>query len=620
MSRKLFTVYWSLFSDRVLPLFLVVCISWLSTNFVQGAEIDGCKGKPALSVGKVGGHVAFAVSDKEQQFQRLCDSYLDFVFKFSPHHATSSGIHTYDDKLVDYSAENVQNRIAELKKLLKAFEELDFDQLSRDSQIDWNLVVGDINSQLLDLTEVQNWKKNPDMYSSAATEGVFVLIQRDFAPIEERLKSVIAREEQIPQSLENGKKNLDLQLVPEIYTKVALEQLPGSIDFFKTTLPDYFKKVKDKELKARFESSNREAVDALTAYQGYLTEKVSGKCKGDFALGADLYTRKLLHEEFVSEPLDSLLARGKEELSRLQKEFKECARQIDSSGDPVKIFTSISSDHPKPDQLITGVKSVLDDIREFCINKPVCTIPGEERPLVEETPPFNRALSFASMDTPGPFEKKAKEAYYYVTLPERNWSKEKTEEHMRSFSKQDLLNTSVHEAYPGHYVQFLWVNKAPSKVRKVLGCMSNAEGWAHYTEKMMVDEGFSGNDPKLRITQVHDALLRVCRYIVGISMHTKGMTMDEGIKVFVDEGFQEKANGERETKRGTMDPTYLVYTMGKLDILALRDDYRKKKGESFSIRDFHDAFLKEGYPPLSMVRAQLLDLPVTKYSNTGTSR
>jgi Uncharacterized protein conserved in bacteria len=150
--------------------------------------------------------------------------------------------------------------------------------------------------------------------------------------------------------------------------------------------------------------------------------------------------------------------------------------------------------------------------------------------------------------------------------------------------------------------------------------MSNAEGWAHYTEKMMVDEGFSGNDPKLRITQVHDALLRVCRYIVGISMHTKGMTMDEGIKVFVDEGFQEKANGERETKRGTMDPTYLVYTMGKLDILALRDDYRKKKGESFNMRDFHDAFLKEGYPPLSMVRAQLLDLPVTKYSNRSTSR
>lgn len=504
--------------------------------------------------------------------------------------------------------------------MLASFAELPFENLSRDSQIDWNLVVGDINAQLLDLTEVEPWKKNPDMYSSAATEGVFVLIQRDFAPIEERLKSVIAREQQIPKSLENGKKNLDLQLIPEIYTNVALEQLPGSIDFFKTTLPDYFKNVSDEELKTRFESANQKAVDALRDYQTYLEEKVSGKCEGKFALGADLYARKLLHEEFVSEPLDSLLARGKVELARLQNEFKECAHQIDPAGDPIKVFTSISSDHPEPDQLISGVKSVLDDIRKFCVNKPVCTIPGEERPLVEETPPFNRALSFASMDTPGPFEEKAKEAYYYVTLPEATWSKEKTEEHMRSFSKQDLLNTSVHEAYPGHYVQFLWVNKAPSKVRKVLGCMSNAEGWAHYTEKMMVDEGFSDNDPKLRITQVHDALLRVCRYIVGISMHTRGMTMDEGIKLFVDEGYQERANGERETKRGTMDPTYLVYTMGKLDILALREDYRKKKGESFSICDFHDAFLKEGYPPLSMVRAQLLDLPVTKYSNSGTSR
>jgi|AGTN01.2.fsa_nt_gi Bacterial protein of unknown function (DUF885). len=420
----------SLFSDRVTKrslLFLGVYLasfSWLSTGVLQATEIGGCKGKPALSNAKSVRFVATA-NEKEEQFQKLCDAYLNFVFKCSPPHATSAGIHTYDHKLTDHSAEAIQIKTDELKKLLSSFEELDFDQLSRDSQIDWNLVVGDINSQLLDLTEVQNWKKNPDMYSSAATEGVFVLIQRDFAPIDERLKSVIAREEQIPQSLENGKKNLDLQLVPEIYTKVALEQLPGSIDFFKTTLPDYFKDVADKELKARFETSNKKAVVALTDYQRYLTEKVSGKCKGNFALGADLYARKLLHEEFVSEPLDSLLARGKEELARLQNEFKECARQIDPSGDPLKVFTSISSNHPKPDQLISGVKSVLDDIREFCINKPVCTIPGEERPLVEETPPFNRALSFASMDTPGPFEKKAKEAYYYVTLPEPDWSKER---------------------------------------------------------------------------------------------------------------------------------------------------------------------------------------------------
>lgn len=352
---------------------------------------------------------------------------------------------------------------------------------------------------------------------------------------------------------------------------------------------------------------------AIKKYREFIEKKVVPVAKPDFALGEELYKKKLYSEELVSDSIDDLIARGEKELVRLQKEFFKWAGKIDNNKSPLKVYEAVASKHPRPDRLIASVSGVLEEIRRFCVEKPVVTIPGEKRVTVAETPPFMRALTFASMDTPGPFEKNASGAFYFVTLPEKDWDRAKTEEHMRSFSNQDLLNTSIHEAYPGHYVQFLWVNRAGSDIRKVFGCSSNAEGWAHYCEEMMVEEGFKGGNPELKMAQVHDALLRICRYLVGLKMHTRGMSLEEGIKFFEKEGFQEHANAEREAKRGTMDPTYLVYSLGKLEILSMRDDYRKKTGESFNLKEFHDHFLKQGYPPLALVRAQMLQEKVKKF-------
>jgi uncharacterized protein (DUF885 family) len=221
-----------------------------------------------------------------------------------------------------------------------------------------------------------------------------------------------------------------------------------------------------------------------------------------------------------------------------------------------------------------------------------------------------------------PYEKVAKEAFFNVTLPEPSWSTDQVEEHMAGFNRGTIISTAVHEAYPGHYTQFLWVPYAPSKVRKLLGCSSNAEGWAHYSEKMMLDEGY-GRTPgvdadhdtaylKLRLGQLQDALLRNARFIVGIQMHTGKMTFDQGVEFFEKEGYQSHMNGLRETKRGTADPTYLYYTLGKLEILKLRDDYKKKMGDKFSLEEFHSEFLKQGFPPVKLVRKVMLgdDSPV----------
>ena len=233
-------------------------------------------------------------------------------------------------------------------------------------------------------------------------------------------------------------------------------------------------------------------------------------------------------------------------------------------------------------------------------------------PIVEETPPFMRALTTASMDTPGPYEKVAKEAFFNVTLPEKTWDSKQTEDYLQGFNRGTIISTAVHEVYPGHYTQFVWIARAPTKVRKLLGCSSNAEGWAHYTEQMMLEEGYGKGDLKLRLGQLQDALLRNARFIAGIQMHTGRMTMEEAQEFFVKEGFQVRPVAEKEAKRGTSDPTYLVYTLGKLEILKLREDYKKMKGSAYTLQGFHDAFLQQGYPPIKIVRRALLgnDSPV----------
>lgn len=533
-------------------------------------------------------------------FEKLVDDYFAASFKANPNFATEAGFHDYDGQLNTKSETVINARIEELKSFKDKIEKVDEKQLGKIEKLDRVMLLSDANAQLLELESIQNWRHNPDSYSSDASAEIFSLIKRNFAPPAERLRSVISREKQIPVLLENARKNLTA--TPKIYTQVALEQLPGTIGFFKNAVPDAFVGVTDPALRAEFEKSNQDVIAALESYQTFLKTEVLPASIEKFAIGKDNYQKKLLFEEMVDEPTQALLAQGYDELHRLQNDFIETAKKIDPTRDPRTVFESISSEHPHPDYLLSSVDKVLSNLRDR--SKSIVTIPNEANLKVQETPPFLRALTFASMDAPGPFEDNAKEAYYQVTLPEKDWPSKKVEEHMRSFCEKDLINTSVHEAFPGHYVQGLWMRLAPSKTRKLLYCGSNSEGWAHYCEQMMLEQG--EEDPKLRLVQLHDALLRVCRYIVGIRMHTEGMSLDDARKFFIDEGYMETANADREAKRGTMDPTYLVYTLGKLQILSLRDDFKKAKGDKFSLKDFHNQFLSQGCPPVKIVRQALL--------------
>ena len=543
-------------------------------------------------------------------YDTLVDAYFDQYFTFHPTSGTASGFHQYDGMLEDYSQKSVESQISFLKGEWEKFSGLQTAQLSGEQRADLQILLSDIDSQLLELKQIRGWQRNPDTYSSSPTYSIFILMSRNFAPPEERLKSVIAREQKMPANFAAAKSNL--KDVPKVYTEIALEQMPGIISFFQNDVPSAFKSVTDQQLVAGFKASNDKVIFELQRYQDFLKSDLLPISNGDFRIGAELYRKKLLYNEMVDIPLDRLLQIGYDDLHKNQAALKRVAAQIDPKKTPEQILEQLEQDHPQPDQLLQAFRDTFNGLIQFIDQKHIVTLPSQVRPIVEETPPFGRALSSASMDTPGPYENKATEAYFNVTLPEPDWSAAKTKSWMEGFNRGTIISTAVHEAYPGHYTQFLWIKQAPSKIRKLTGCGSNSEGWAHYSEQMMLDEGYGNNDPKLRIGQLQDALLRDARYVVGIQMHTGKMTLDEATQFFVKEGYQTQAVAEREAKRGTADPTYLVYTLGKLEILKLRADYKQKMGDKFSLEQFHNEFLQQGDPPIKVIREKMLgnDSPV----------
>ncbi len=544
----------------------------------------------------------------------VVDDYFDNVyFNFAPSSGTTAGFHQYDAQLEDYSHAAVLREIAALHAMDKKVEAFDASTLNPTEVADRELVLSTIRSALLQLETIRPWQKNPDIYSSGISDSVFGIMSRKFAPPNERLASVVARENQMPAVFVAARANLHNP--PRIYTEIALQQLPDIISFFQSDVPAAFSDATDPTVKAEFAKSNAAVIAALENYQTWLKAEVLPNSKGDFRIGADTFSKKLLYDEMVDTPLDRLLEIGTANLRQNQNEFKRVAKEVDPAKQPMDLLAELEKDHPAPDQLLQAFRDRFNGLVAFIQQKQIITIPSDVRPILEETPPFARAITEASMDTPGPYEKVATEAYFNVTLPGPHDSPEDVEGRMEAFNRGTIVSTAIHEAYPGHYVQFLWMAQAPTKVRKLLGAATNAEGWAHYCEQMMLDEGYNQpgvgardeRDSKmLRLGQLQDALLRNARFIVGIRMHTGKMTFDEGVRFFETEGYQSHKSALVETMRGTSDPTYLYYTLGKLQILKLREDVRKKQGAAFSLEQFHNDFMKQGFPPIKIVRRAML--------------
>jgi uncharacterized protein (DUF885 family) len=561
-------------------------------------------------------NVRAATNDWKQQLGKVTDEYFDQVyFRYGPTNATVNGFHQYDGQLDSYSRKNIDAEIAALKAFEQRIEAIHPDEAAADfvPRSDREILLGTIRSQLLTLETIRPWEKNPDGYSSVCASGAFVLMERKFASPDERLRSLVSREKQMPALLANARENL--KNPPRIYTEIAIEQLPDIIAFFEKDVPSAFADAQDAALKAEFAQTNAAVIAELKSYLDWVTNDLLPRSNGDYRIGADAFQKKLAYDEMVDTPLDKLLEIGWADMRKNQAHFNEVAKELEPNKDARAVLEELGANHPEPDHLLDAFRATFDGLVSFIRTNHIVTIPSDVRPIVEETPPFMRATTFASMDTPGPFEKHATAAYFNVTLPDPSMTPRQVEGYMHSFNIGTVISTAVHEAYPGHYVQFLWLPQAPSKVRKILSANTDVEGWAHYCEQMMLDEGYGqpgagAKDEReakfLRLGQLQDALLRNARFIAGIEMHTGKMSFDEAVAFFQKEGYQPRETAVVETKRGTGDPTYLYYTLGKLEIMKLREDMKKKQGTPFALEKFHDEFLRQGFPPIKIVREAMM--------------
>jgi uncharacterized protein (DUF885 family) len=546
----------------------------------------------------------------DPRFEKIVDDYFAAKFEFRPSEGTAAGLHEYDHRLEDLSQERAKDRIDELLQFKRRLSELYRDSplrkstLPADDEIDLIFLQWQVEAELLDLNVIREWSRNPMGYAGLPGNAIDLLIKRDFAPPAARLRAVISRERLIPAVFEAARQNV--KNPPHEFTDLAIRMTKGSLGFFEGPVMAWAESAagQDTKLLAEFHEWNARTIAAFRAFSGWLENDLKPQSKGQYAIGKDLFLAKLKAEELVDISLEKLLARGEANLEKDYQSFVATAKQIDPHKSPAEVMKSLSDQHPTADDLIPSVRRSVEAARRYLVDHGIVTVPSEVRPNIEETPPYARSGSFASMDTPGPYETRATQAFYYVTPVEKDWDAKHALEHLRLYNPPVVAMINVHEAYPGHYLQFLYAKQFPTKVRKLLYCGTNVEGWAHYCEQMMVDEGFGAGDPKIRLAQLQEALLRDCRYVTGIKLHTEGWTVEQGAKLFVDRAFQEAANAYEEARRGAYNPTYLYYTFGKLEIQQLRDDFRAKKRGT--LRNFHDAFVAQGGLPLPLMRRILL--------------
>ncbi len=542
-------------------------------------------------------------------FQKLSDDFLTGYLVTRPEQAVGLGLHAYDGKTTDYSKANLDKELARLKDFDQKLASFDTAGLSAKMFYDYRILRSAIKSEIFRFEDMAIFTQNPMTYAGAIDVSIYV--KRNFETLEERLKSIIAIENKAAEVFAAAKANLADSLAKP-YIETAIEIAKGSVDFLGGDLVVALKDVKNDTLTAAFKTANKTAIEQINAFADYLQKEKLPKAHTHYALGKEKYSKMLLYEENISMSPDDILAIGLTELRKEQDAFNQAAHIINPIKRPVDVYHDIQKEHPTADSLIPFARKKLEAIRQFLADKKIVTMPSQVMVHVEETPQYARATSTASMDTPGPFEEKATEAYYYITPVDPAWTAKQKEDWLHQFDVYTTDNVSIHEVYPGHYTQFLHLNASgATKIEKIFGSYAFVEGWAHYCEKMMADEGYGNNGDsitaaKYRIAQSGDALLRLCRLCVSIKTHCQGISVDEGTKFFMDNWYQGDKPSRQEALRGTFDPGYLFYTLGKLQILKLRDDYQQQEGSKFSVQKFHDLILDNGMPSIRLLREILL--------------
>ncbi|HEV2149528.1 MAG TPA: DUF885 domain-containing protein [Longimicrobiaceae bacterium] len=550
-----------------------------------------------------------AAAGAQAEYDRFAREFLDWYYEASPVRATRLGIHRHDDRLQDLSRAGIERRREALHGWLRRLEGIDRAALRGDARLDHRVLEHAIRAQLLELEEVRGWERDPGTYVGAVSGGTSALSSRTFAPADQRMRSMMARWEQVPDVLAAARANL--RDVPRLWAESAAGSARGTASFLRSDLPralaeQGLERV-DPALRAEWDAARLRTAARMEEFAGWLRDDLAPRAQGDFRLGRDVFERKLKYEEHVDLSADELREVNERAIRDYKAWVAREAARVDPRRDPAAVMDSITGIYPPPERLIATARAQLDTIRRFIVERGIVTLPSERMPTVRETPAYARG-GFASMDTPGPFETAATEAYYNITNVDPAWTPEQKAQHMTYFNYPGLLGITVHEAMPGHFVQLLYEQQVPTEVRKVFTPSSLVEGWAHYAEQMMVDEGLGGGDPAVRLGQLRRALQRHARWHAGLAMHAYGGSVEDAAERYQEIAYFAPFPALREVQRGTSDPTYLYYALGRMQILKLREDYRRRlesQGKPFSLREFHDTFLRLGLP-VSLAREVMI--------------
>jgi uncharacterized protein (DUF885 family) len=530
--------------------------------------------------------------DSLETVQHFIDDYLGYLYELRPTAASFDGVHAFDDHVEDFTRTALDRQARDLGGFARRLASIRPDTLSLDDRLDRASLEQDVQSRLLELERVRSHERSPQFYADTLATTLASQVVLNYAPAPERGRRLVSKLRQVSPFLNAARQNV--KDPPGLFIKTAIETLRGLAAFIERDMPRALWDLDDVFVLSDLDTASTEALRAIDAYATELETDALPKAKGSFRLGPELFAEKLRLDEGIDVPLDKLIAIAERELAETQDAFRRAAGNV-RDGDPAETWQALKADHPAAGKVVAEAREQVQALRAFVEAEGFVSVPEHDPIQIAQTPPFCR-WTFASIWCPGPFEGRGVRAHYYLTDVEAGWSAERQEQHLRDFNRPTLGAISMHEVYPGHYLHFQHLRQIGSKLRKSLMTMpvSVVEGWAHYAEHLAIEAGFDMYGPATKLGQLAETLVRLCRLIVAIRLHTEDWSVEQGVRFFREAAFLEEGSARREAERGTFDPGYGAYALGKLSLLKLRQDVKAQQGQRFSLKAFHDGVLGLG--------------------------
>lgn len=542
--------------------------------------------------------------DSLESVQHFVDDYLGYLHELRPTAASFDGVHAFDDHVEDFTRAALDWQTRELGGFARRLSAIRPDALSLDDWLDCATLEQDVHARLLELEQVRPHERSPQFYADTLSTTLASQVVLDYAPAHERGRRLVSKLRQVSPFLNAARQNI--KDPPGLFVKTALETLRGLVAFIDTDMPRALWDLDDPSVLSDLADASTEATTAIGAYITELETDTLPKAKGSFRLGRELFVEKLRLDEGVGVPLEKLIDIAERELAETQDAFRRAAGRV-RDGDPAETWQALKADHPAIGKVVGEARDQVQALRAFVEREGFVSVPEHDPIHIAPTPPFCR-WTFASIWCPGPFETRGVRAHYYLTDAESGWPAERQEQHLRDFNRPTLCAISMHEVYPGHYLHFQHLRQIPSKLRKSLLTMplSVIEGWAHYAEHLAVEAGFDLYGPATKLGQLAETLVRLARLVVAIRLHTEDWSVEQGVRFFREAAFLEEGSARREAERGTFDPGYGAYALGKLMLMKLRQDVKEHQGQRFALKAFHDNVLGLGGLRYPLQREALL--------------